>query len=164
VYDSTVFSHSHIAVNPLQYFSIGEYLIADSGYALTQWCCVPYRLPAANEPYNQCFNILFSSARVLIEHVNGMLKGRFSSLKLLSTQIKERKDFEACNDWILVCLILHNLMIDFNEDEWEYEEETQEAINEYEANLITLQNNATGKKLREKIQENLVRWGINNQN
>jgi hypothetical protein len=99
---------------------------------------------------------------VIIEHVNGMVKGRFASLKSLPTQIKKVEDFEKCNQWILVCLILHNLLIEFNEDEWIYEEETQEAVEDYEANLIILENHATGKILREKIQENLVRWAMFN--
>jgi hypothetical protein len=162
VYDATVFGHSNIALHPENYFSLNEFLIADSGYALTEWCCTPYRLPYASEPYNQFFNVLFSSARVIIEHVNGNVKGRFSSLKSLPTQIKRLKDFEICNEWILVwCLIIHNLLINFNEDEWEHQLETEEAINELEANFINLQNHATGKQLREKIQENLVRWGMN---
>jgi hypothetical protein len=162
VYDSTVFGHSSIALNPEQYFSLNEFLIADSGYALTEYCCVPYRLPYASEPYNQVFNILFSSARVIIEHVNGIVKGRFASLKSLPTQIKEKKDFEICNKWILVSLILHNLLIDFNEDEWEHQIETEEAINDLEANFVNITNHATGKQLREKIQEKNVRWGMNN--
>jgi hypothetical protein len=42
-------------------------------------------------PHNQLFNTLFSSARVHIEHLNGLLKGRFCSLKGLRTQVKKLK-------------------------------------------------------------------------
>jgi hypothetical protein len=64
--------------------------------------------------------------------VNGILKGRFASLKGLSIQIRELKDFVAVNKWILVCLILHNILIEFNVDEWEHEIETQESLEEFE--------------------------------
>jgi hypothetical protein len=99
----------------------------------------------------------------MIEHVNGMVKGRFGSLKSLPTQIRDVKDFEKCNEWILVCLILYNLLINFNEDEWEIAEETEEAVNEFENNLIIMENSNNGKQLREKVQEKIVAWGFNRQ-
>jgi hypothetical protein len=62
VYDSTVFSHSNVALHPLQHFSIGEFLIADSGYALTQWCLyhIVYRMQM-----NHIINVLIFYFRVL---------------------------------------------------------------------------------------------------
>jgi hypothetical protein len=72
VFDATILGQSSIAMNPQQYFSNNEFLLADAGYARTWWCCTPYR---------NTFDELFSFARVKIEYVNGIWKARFSSFK-----------------------------------------------------------------------------------
>ena len=81
VYDATIFNQCRMCLTPAEFFSLGEYLLADAGYTLTFYCCTPYRNPAAQVPANKVFNELFSSGRVTIEHVNGRWKGRFASLK-----------------------------------------------------------------------------------
>lgn len=73
----SVFDRTMIAQHPERYFAPGEFLLADSGYGLKHFCLVPYRHPYAGEPQNKIFNELLSSARVKIEHANGVLKGRF---------------------------------------------------------------------------------------
>ena len=98
-----------VACRPGKYFSVDEFLLADSGYALKSFVVTPYRQPFAEIAENKVFNEYFSSARVKIEHVNGILKGRWSSLRGIRTQIKEVKDFQIVNDHNLVCLNLHNL-------------------------------------------------------
>lgn len=117
VFDNTVFDKSKLMMNPHVYFTPGEYLLADSGYAIKPHLITPYKQPHANLPHNRLFNELFSSARCLVEHANGILKNRFASLKGIRTQIKTKADFEVINKHVLICLILHNLMLQFN-DEW----------------------------------------------
>jgi hypothetical protein len=96
---------------------LGEFLIADSGYADRGYLCDPYRQPYASLDHNKVFNELFSSRRVVIEHINGILKNRFSPLRELSTQIiKKEGDFKQVDDWILVCLILHNILLSFSDE------------------------------------------------
>ena len=84
--------------------------MADAGYALKYYICTPYRKPAALLPENEIFNVLFSTARVKIEHVNGILKARFTSLKGLRIQVKQLDDFVRVNEWIVVCIILYNIL------------------------------------------------------
>ena len=122
VYDSTVLHQAPLALQFQDFFLPGQYLLADAGYASTTWCVTPYRNPAAQSPINQVFNELFSSARCRIEHVNGVLKNRFSSLKGLRICIRTHADFQRVNLWILVCLLLHNLLIEYN-NPWEVEED-----------------------------------------
>jgi hypothetical protein len=90
VYDATIFGQSDLCFSPEKYFSLGEFLIADSGYAASGYLCAPYRQPYASLDHN---NELFSSGRKVIEHLNGILKIRFSSLRELRTQTKEKEDF-----------------------------------------------------------------------
>jgi hypothetical protein len=98
---------------------------------------------------------LFSSARVLIEHVNGILKGRFSSLRGLRTQVRQKKDIDGINKWILSCLILHNICV-IQRDDWveEYQEDEEEINN---IDNIDHNNNA-GMNLRLQVQNKLLQW------
>lgn len=59
----------------------------------------------------------FSAARVMIEHVMGLLKGRWSSLRGLRTQVKAASDFQFLNKHILCTLILHNFLL-LKNDPW----------------------------------------------
>ena len=49
------------------------------------------------------------------EHFYAALKGRFQSLRDLRVQIQNNEDLQYANAWIRSCLILHNLIIDFEE-------------------------------------------------
>jgi hypothetical protein len=68
-FDSTVFEESHVFKNKNDCFSVGEFLLADGARV-----------------------VLFSSARVVLEHVNDILKARWSSLRGLRTQISKQLD------------------------------------------------------------------------
>ena len=70
---------------------------------------VPYKQPLVEEPHNKHFNYLFSSARCIVEHLNGTLKGRFQSIKSLRILIPNYDDFKTLNEWIMVCCNLHNI-------------------------------------------------------
>jgi DDE superfamily endonuclease len=113
VTDSTVFKNSDIYKFPKNHFSNNklEYLIADAGYASKSFMCTPYRQPAAFVPHNKLFNQIFSSGRVVIEHVNGILKARWSSLKGIRNQIIKQDDFVTVNKQIVVCMLLHNFLL-----------------------------------------------------
>jgi hypothetical protein len=54
----------------------GEYFLADRGYALNSTTLTPYKMPVGDQ--NQ-FNYKISSARIIVEHVLGLLKGIWSS-------------------------------------------------------------------------------------
>ncbi len=89
VYDSTVFGYSDVMKHSEVHFSPQQFLLADAGYTLSNYVCTPYRQPMASNPIPELFNKLFSSARTLIEHTNGILKARWSSLRGIRTQIKK---------------------------------------------------------------------------
>ena len=100
LYDSTIIDTSNIVMHHDQYFSKGQYLLADAGYAPKAYICTPYRSPptlyqqlfnlfmyivcffccirywspAALLAENKVFNELFSSCRVGIEHLESSIQ------------------------------------------------------------------------------------------
>ena len=160
VYDSTVLHQSPLALQPENFFLSGQFLLADAGYASTNWCVTPYRNPAAQLPINQMFNELFSSARCRIEHVNGVLKNRFGSLKGLRLAIRTHADFQRVNLWIIVCLLLHNLLIEYN-DPWEADADAgNEELDDNMPPLMPIPANtlAAANQFRTQVQITLLNW------
>jgi hypothetical protein len=161
VSDSTVFKDSDIYKFPEHHFSPTtetsfEYLIADAGFASESWLCTPYRQPAASIPHNKIFNELFSSARVVIEHVNGILKSRWSSLRGIRNQMIKREDFETVNKHIVVCMILHNFLL-ICHDAWDDDEDIEEIIEiNAERNV-----NINARNLRLQVQAMVLNWHAN---
>lgn len=91
----------------------GEFIWADSAYPAAPWLVTPFKKPANGQLSSQQrhFNYHLSSVRVRVEHVYGMLKGRFASLRELRIQISDRTMAEWAVVWIRCCIILHNLVI-----------------------------------------------------
>ena len=107
---------------------------------------IPYRNPQESEKLE--FNSKVSSARIIVEHVMGILKGRWGSLRGLRLKIKDREDTKKANNWIICCLILHNIVSGFN-DEWVDEfvdESDMSEVEEIEEN---------GIQFRERIRSSL---------
>lgn len=117
VHDSTIFGTSQIKQNERNFFTGEEYLLGDSGYALDKRTMTPYKGTALENPLNQEFNKIISAVRVVIEHVNGILKGRWSSLRGIRRQINKHEDFLWINNWIVCAIILHNILVELN-DHW----------------------------------------------
>ncbi|KAF4149524.1 DDE superfamily endonuclease [Phytophthora infestans] len=118
--DALVFSHTQVSKNSERYFSIGEYLIGDSGYALSERLFAPYKMPRAARSDNARFNTIVSSARVVNENCIGALKNRWASLYGVRTQIKVAEDFDKVNNHIL-CVLLHNVTLQ-RKDPWTEED------------------------------------------
>jgi len=80
VFDNTVMEKTDLFRDPTRFLALGQFLLADSGYAAKWFVCTLYKKPLSEEAHNGLFNELFSRARVLIEHVNGILKARWQCL------------------------------------------------------------------------------------
>ena len=162
VYDNTVFEKSPLCSDPHLFFNQGEFVMADSGYALKLHCITPYKQPWATVPHHQIFNELFSSKRVTIEHVNGQLKNRWASLKGFPTQVKKKEDFKRINGQIASCCVLHNLLKQFN-DEWEIEpDENDEDEADEEAIPDCAFTDESAKNLRTVVENYLLDWYYTN--
>lgn len=129
VHDARAWRNLDVYQHPDQYFRHGEYLLADSAYELNNWCVTPYKKPRLNElvQIQRAFNARLSALQVVVEHVIGVLKARFSSLRSLP-----QRDIwtEDCMNWALAwvgsCVVLHNLLL--NHDDWEPSQEELEGI------------------------------------
>lgn len=156
VYDNSVYSQCSLAVNPGEYFSNKQYLLADCGYALTNTVCTPYKHPLAAEQNNAIFNYHFSAGRVHVEHCNGMLKNRFMSLKDLRVGFHRRRDLKKINVWIKSCLVLHNMCIhagdEWSDDEDDEDDHDMEIYDDY--NFVSYGRN----NLRSRVHHALNKW------
>jgi hypothetical protein len=121
----------------------------------------PYRsAETANSRENTDFNAVFSAGRVVVEHVMGLLKGRWTSLKGIRLQVKSLSDLVRVNEWILSCLILHNIVQGRN-DEWDEGED--EYIGVTGVGLVDAQgvtSSALGIVLREALKGEMIDQGI----
>uniref|UniRef100_T1IU29 DDE Tnp4 domain-containing protein n=1 Tax=Strigamia maritima TaxID=126957 RepID=T1IU29_STRMM len=112
VHDSRVFNDCTIGKNPEKFLTNGHWIAADSAYRLTQYVMTPFRSNATigSEQERKFFNTYFSHHRVVVEHVNGILKEKFSSLKQLSLRIDGDRSYKFAVNWIMTCLCLYNLL------------------------------------------------------
>lgn len=162
--DSSIWSKSYIYGNPRLHLSPGEYLIADSGYALNPFCITPFKGNAALDRENAQFNGIFSSARVKVEHTIGQLKSRFQSLRGLRTQLRVAEDVEKINRWCTACCILHNIIVSQG-DMWEEEPDAEGVLDEVarqERNAQALRARLRlpipdGPQIRDQLKQNMLR-------
>ncbi|TPX73303.1 hypothetical protein CcCBS67573_g05436 [Chytriomyces confervae] len=160
MFDSNIFLKSNLWKHPQRYFSEGEYALADSGFTLTEHSIIPYNRGRQQHAINEAFNERHSGACVCIEHVNGILKGRWGSLCGLRLRAATVQDFEHISNWQICCIILHNIMMELQdnwtrEDGWELDEEDDEFAQDaasYACKMQDLSAAQTGFQKREWIK------------
>lgn len=112
VHDSRMWNESYMCSHLDAFFSQDEWLCGDKGYGLSKTVITPFRdnTTEVSVKDRHWFNKYFSSQRVAIEHVNGILKETFQSLKKLKLKINNAEGHCHAIDWIKVCLILYNIL------------------------------------------------------
>ena len=120
-HDNRVFRNSNIFYNRGNYFSKREYLLGDSAYSVSTIMVQSFKKQAsvANLPGNhEFFNTCLANVRITSEHCIGVLKGRFGCLKKNNIKLKDSKEqVKELVELIGSCVVLHNLLIDYEEDE-----------------------------------------------
>jgi hypothetical protein len=113
-----------LAQQPGQFFNQNQFLLADSAYPSNQYTIPAYKGSNLLIPENVDFNYHLAQLRVRIEHAIGILKGQFSSLREMRSQIRKHHEMKAVIKWIISCVVLHNLLADLK-DQWNklYKEE-----------------------------------------
>ncbi|PLW54586.1 hypothetical protein PCANC_04234 [Puccinia coronata f. sp. avenae] len=155
--DSFVFKKMSIHRDSGAYFDPGQYLLADSAYALSTTCIPAYKAPTANIPVNTEFNFCIARSRVRNEHTIGILKGRWASLQHLRLALNSRKDMKQIIRWINACIILHNLLSQLG-DAWDELHDDMNNANQ-PSGLESASNCA--EELRNKIQEKCIEFHYN---
>ena len=123
-HDDRVFSNAAICKRSEQFFDPKQYLLGDSAYSPR-----PYVVSAFKKPIGgvigrdrELFNTKMSKPRVTSEHTIGMLKGRWPFLRSIRFQLTEEKStLETIIKYISVCVVLHNILIGFDDELEEYD-------------------------------------------
>ena len=119
-HDNRVLRNSDLFRNKAKYFDTNEYLLGDSAYSASQIMVQAFK-KGRNEPNlpprKERFNTLLAEVRIKSEHCIGILKGRMPCLKRLNVWIKDgKKQVKHIVELITSCMIIHNLMIDYEDD------------------------------------------------
>lgn len=119
VHDAKIFSNCPLAKNPERFLSGSQWIAGDSAYALKPYLLTPFRQNSAEHTQEdrEQFNKYFSKYRVRIENCFGILKEKFSSLDELAFRMITDQNKKECNDWVMVCCILHNILRSFNDND-----------------------------------------------
>jgi hypothetical protein len=119
-HDNRVFRNSRLFRKREEYFRYGEYLLGDSAYSCSSIMVQSFKkFPgAASLPRDQeNFNTLLAQVRISSEHCIGILKGRFQCLKRNNIKLKDSpKEVKELVDLIGACIVIHNLLINYDED------------------------------------------------
>lgn len=119
-HDSSAYKDTPLYKKKEDYFSGGEYLLADAAYALTPTVIAAYK-GRHQPPPRQQFNKALSSSRVKIEHAFGLLKGRWASLRHLRMDHDTTSDMRRIVQHIHACVVIHNILLSHPELESDYE-------------------------------------------
>ncbi|KAA1077671.1 hypothetical protein PGT21_015652 [Puccinia graminis f. sp. tritici] len=175
--------NSRLALEPDQFFSPGEYLLADSAFVTTPTIVAAFKRPPHGKLTDEqvSFNYYLARHRVLVEHCIGALKARFQSLKGLRLRIDGRNDQIRVNAWIQVnnpfvtgylyvymfnlevfgqaCAVLHNFL---NQgDEFEFDDAGTE--NDHDEERFNREKNPqrstlAGRMQRDKIMSQVLEF------
>ena len=146
-----------ILIQADQMIPVGQYLLADSAYALSKTCIPSYKSPAANFPANKEFNYCIAKSRVRNEHTIGILKGRWASLQHLRLALASKKDMKHIIRWVNCCVILHNMLSDLG-DAWEEIQANMEVTGPSESSGPTPPE---ANAFRNEVQEDCLKVNYN---
>ncbi|EFP82451.2 uncharacterized protein PGTG_08407 [Puccinia graminis f. sp. tritici CRL 75-36-700-3] len=147
--DSLVFKNMKVHLEPDRFFDPGQYLIADSAYALSMTTIPAYKSPLSKINRNTEFNYCLAKSRVRNEHTIGILKGRWASLQQLRLSLYTPQHMVEIIRWINCCVALHNMLAHLG-DSWD-ELATPNDNDEPGDSEGNHENNTEGH--REEIQE-----------
>ncbi|KIN98421.1 hypothetical protein M404DRAFT_93853, partial [Pisolithus tinctorius Marx 270] len=113
------FQGTRITSNPMQLIPHDHWMWVDSAYPLEMWCVVPFKKPEGgrlSRDQNVYNKYLSKVCTYILEHAFATLKGCFQSLHEVHLKIQTEKDMKVTIYWVLCCIILHNMIIWFEEE------------------------------------------------
>jgi len=108
--DRQAYRKTPLYTNKEDYFGEDQYLLADIDYDVSTTMIAPYEDSTASDDDRE-FNSLHEEAQDTIIYSLGWLRLKWSSLQGLTMKIKKCYDIDRVLDWIMTCLILHNLCL-----------------------------------------------------
>jgi len=117
-HDSLAFTGTCASKYPEFLFDGNEFAWADSAYSCTVRMIPIHKRPAAHHPDNAHFDKCVSHLRVRSEHCIGSLKGRWQCLRGLRVHINSKHEHVTACRWISICIILHNMLVEWEGDKW----------------------------------------------
>ncbi|KAG2051184.1 hypothetical protein BDR06DRAFT_854299, partial [Suillus hirtellus] len=111
------FQSTHIYHHHATLLGDNHWIWADSAYPLEPWCIPPFKKPVngALTSDQKAFNTALSRVRVRVEHAFAALKNRFQSLREIRLPLQHDRHLAYISYWVQCCLILHNMVIQFEE-------------------------------------------------
>lgn len=117
VHDKRVFTNSAIFKNAEierrnEYFPNERKILGDKAYPILPWCIPPYFDRGRLTDQQRKFNKTHASMRQIVERTYALLFGRFRRLHFL-----DMNSVKYMPSTILACCVLHNICLQFPEDE-----------------------------------------------
>lgn len=121
-HDNRVFKGTALKKEPASHFSVMQYIVGDSAFE-NDWFMVAAFKKLPNmmlQDDEEKFNTKLSKLRILSEHCIGILKGRFPWLRQIRLIITEDpQSLKRILQLVDATVILHNMLIEFGEEEQE---------------------------------------------
>jgi len=159
VHDNRMWKTCRLFRRPDDFFSPNEYIIGDSAFENGAHMVTTYRSPPGGVLVGtkKAFNDVLSSPRVISEHVNGILKGRWSWLNCIPCLLTEDvKTMERILKLIDVTVILHNFLAEENlnddDDVFLAENGQQEELADGDVLNLAVENGAPLDCRREQLR------------
>uniref|UniRef100_T1IK39 DDE Tnp4 domain-containing protein n=1 Tax=Strigamia maritima TaxID=126957 RepID=T1IK39_STRMM len=157
VHDAGVFADMDMATQPNIFFSDDQYIIGDAAYKLTTTLITPYRQRAGLTRNHEKFNHHLSKKRIAIEHVNGILKARFASLRGLRMVVNREGGHQFACEWVVACMILYNYLL--SDDPWDEntdESNTSIQIQDDDDDEYPDNDDLNGKTKRDELMDYII--------
>ena len=159
VHDERVFSTSSICKNPTRYFSTGQYLLTDSALVPRDFVIPQYKKAQGQthlDEDSERFNTICAKPRVHVEHCIGMLKSRFPFLRDIRLRLTTKKSsFLRLQRYIRVAVILHNLMIGFDDPNFDYDDDDNQPTSNDDFVALNPNSNMIGPTARQRLHNYL---------
>ena len=136
VHDERVYRNTGLAKWPSEFFSTGQIMLFDSAVTPRVNVVSLYKKGVGAElPVRQAqFNSIHAGPRVTSEHTIGIFKARFCFARQIRMKITaDANSFAKVMNCIKACIILHNMLIGWDEQEFAYKD------NEDNTNMQTTQ-------------------------
>jgi len=119
-HDNRVYNNTGFVKNPEDYFSPMEFNMGNSAFANNPFMVSLFRKAKGQllEPDHKAFNAKLAKLRIRSEHCIGILKGRFPWLRSIRMKVTDDpKSMRRILHLIDATVILHNMLIEFREEE-----------------------------------------------